>query len=148
MDERGEEEDRGCGDLSDSNHQTHHRRTADVSSSSSSFDDLALPSWLVGGLEDCGFIEPSPVQVKETREEKERERKKEEEKEECVVVVLAAQSLDLFNLDKKKLISLPTTGPRHPARALRRGPARARAVRHGQDGRVRRACRDDRDGKC
>ena len=81
MEERGEDEG---GDTAASNHDDHrrHRRTADVSQSSvSSFDDLALPSWLVSGLEDCGFIEPSPVQVRGRVEKMERERR--EEKERC-----------------------------------------------------------------
>ncbi len=39
------------------------RRTLDVTAGAESFNELMLPSWLLSGLRDAGFVKPSPVQT-------------------------------------------------------------------------------------
>jgi ATP-dependent RNA helicase DDX20 len=38
------------------------RRTADVRATADSFSELLLPDWLLKGLDDAGFEQPSPIQ--------------------------------------------------------------------------------------
>ena len=150
----GEQGDCGVSDSMNQEGENHRRRrscrTADVSSSVSSFEDLALPSWLVSGLEDCGFIEPSPVQVREREKEKEWGGKREKREKAMLSFVFSSQfffpsskiSQPRPRQRKKFSVSLSLfSGPGHPARPLRRRPPRARPVRDGQDGRLRRPCR-------
>ncbi len=143
MEERGEEEGGGGGDLSDSNTSAGTaQRMSLVFRRLVRRPRLAL----LARQRARGLRFYRALAGTGTRNEKKRgEREKEKERVAiCHVSRSSSRSFSSSTSTSKKL-SL-SKGLGHPARPLRRRPPRARQVRHGQDGRVRRPGRADRDG--